>query len=164
MQKLFSLTALCALFYAPPMSANYPIGQLCSIIPDMTAYIPHLLIVISLILLVQALIFRYFLAPISYSKAFLIACIGNIPSTTLGIITTFPNMHMIIHSQIYLLTSLYPLASAVSLILVDVLLMFATIFLLFRYPPKRLFISTLLSAIIAYVIVAVFIIMTWSCR
>jgi hypothetical protein len=164
MKKLYSLAALGALFYAMPMSANYPIGQLCSNITDMTALIPYILTTISLILVIQALIFHYFLAPISYLKAFLIACIGNLPSTVLGIITTFPNMHTIIHSQIYLLTSSFPLASAVSLILVDVLLIFTTIFLLFRYPPKRLFISSLLSTIIAYVIVAAFIIMNWNCR
>lgn len=129
MKKLFSLSALCALMYAMPMNACMLLGILPHYDPT-----PVILLPIALFLAVQALLLQYASREISYPKALLMACVGNIPSTLIGY---FP---LIWQSIGYL----FPI--------MDITLTTITISLIFRYPSNKIVRSIVVSAVAFYVI------------
>lgn len=129
MKKLYSLTALCALFYAMPASACMLLGLLPYYDPTPVIAIP-----IALFLMVQALLLQYASREISYPKALLMACIGYIPSTFIGY---FPFTWKLI--------GYFPPV-------IDITLATITISLIFRYPSRKILRSIVVGTIAFYVI------------
>src|SRR5271163_3267333 len=134
MKKLFSLAALSALLYAMPAKACMLLGVLPYYDPT-----PVILLPIALFLIVQAALLRSGNHKISYPKAFLMACVGNIPSTIIGY---FPFTWQLIGNAglIYL----FPI--------IDIALTTITISLVFRYPSKKIARPIIVSAIAFYLI------------
>lgn len=173
MKKLLSFPALYALLYAMPMNANYFVGYLfqrqfyLSRVfqnhMDTIGMLAAPILLMILMLLIHTLLLRYSLKDTSITQAFLAACIGNIPSTIVGIIdradfgsgqlfswaglrcmdlfraTNLPLSHTTVICMI-LSTSLIALLSS--------LLMIITLTIIFRYPVKKLIMPAVLGNII----------------
>lgn len=136
MKKLYSLTAIGALLYATSANACMLLGLLPYYDPT-----PFIAIPIALFLIVQALLLRYDNHKISYSKALLMACVGNIPSTVLGY---FPFAWQLIGNAglIYLLP------------IIDIALTATTISLIFRYPMKKI-VPPIIAGTVAFYVIAI---------
>jgi hypothetical protein len=139
MKKLFSLAALGALLYAMPMNACMLLGILPYYDPTAVILLP-----IALFLLVQALLLRHANHKISYPKALLMACVGNIPSTIIGY---FPSAWQFLGKAglIYI----FPI--------IDITLTTLTISIIFRYPSSKIVRSIVVSAVAFYIIAIVWI-------
>jgi|GEM_PF-2519339 hypothetical protein len=161
MKKLYSLAAFGGLFYTMPMNANYYFGTACAHEYNfaLNEY-AMLFFQIVVIILLQTLILRYFLRELSYSKALLTICVGNIPSTLLAVI--FPNLiqfHLRIAQTGGLLLPWEIIIGVSSLTLSNTLIMLTTIALLFHYPIKRLVTPLLLGNFATYLTLAIW--MLW---
>lgn len=161
MKKLYSLAALSALLYAMPVWANYYFGALFAHEYNfaLNEY-AMLFFQIVVIIFLQTLILRYFLRDLSYSKALLTICVGNIPSMVLAVI--FPNLiqlHLRIAQTGGLLLPWEIIIGASSLTLSNTLIMLTTIALLFHYPIKKLVTPLLLGNFATYLTLAIW--MLW---
>jgi len=142
MKKLYSLTALGALLYATPAHACMFLGVLFHF--NLT---PVISLPIALFLIAQALLLRNENHEISYSKALLMACVGNIPSTIIGY---FPLTWQLLDQ-----VGIWQLLGTTGLILfpiIDITLTSITISRIFRYPMERIVPPIIASAVIFYVI------------
>lgn len=137
MKKLYSLTALSALLYAMPASAFMLLGLIPYYNPT-----PAILLPIALFLAVQTLFLKYAMPELSYPQALLMACVGYIPSTVIGL---FPSG--------WLLATL----GILSLPIIEFTLATITISLIFRYPSRKI-----LSPIVAGTVAFYFIVIIWG--
>jgi hypothetical protein len=176
MKKLFSFAALCAVLYATPACANFYwlsiIDKLSFVIDFNIMALPIYLLPIFLALAIQGLLLRYALKDVSYIKAFLMACVGNIPSTLLGsqqlLISKKPLInHLISYYGTFVDNSIAALGQSpiywvglsittLLLALTNTLLMLITLALIFRCPVKKLIMPILLGNIVAYILIFAF--------
>ncbi len=167
MKKIFA--TLCTLLYATPASANLAWFTVFTY-PGINPLIAPTTIVFALI--IQTLLFPRFLNDITYSKAFLMACIGNIPSALLGALgSTGFSIIVSYHADIaaalvmplklgeYYFTVMLISLTAFLLAFTNSLLMLITLAVAFRLPAKQLIAPVLIGNLIASAILVALIVM-----
>lgn len=143
MKKLLSFSALYALLYAMPTSANFLFGEIFSRTYIKGSYLiegNYLPIVIALlicVLIVEAFLLRLALDNASYARTLIAITVGNIPSLILGAIMPYVSMTNESMFGFFLLTICNPL------------LILITIALSFHYPMQRLILPIFLGNLIA---------------